>query len=199
MSPAVSYSKRLCGVAIFFFLSDSPLRGFSISLCLSVSVPISFLFVLFYFMMLCFFFFFPLCLCFFRHCGAFLSCQVFGARALSVSSWPSVSDFYIYIFYTFCTLQSSVSLSYISLDFSPLIPISLSNFASRLPYSLFPSCISIPLIKFQYAVSLSLLHSSYSFYCLLCVSYQLSFSPPLLVKREFSLDGYSAPGFLNQW
>lgn len=39
--PAVSYSKPLCRVAIFFFPSRSPLRGFSILLPLSVYVPIS--------------------------------------------------------------------------------------------------------------------------------------------------------------
>lgn len=136
----------------------------------------------------------------FRRCGPFLSCQVCWARAPSLPLFLSLSSrlHHTYVFFSiFITPQSPfVSLSSISIDFySPLSPISLINFVSRLLYSLFPSCISIPLIKSQCAVFSFppiLLLLLFPLLCVFCHLFPLSWS-----KTVFSPDYYGAPGLLN--
>lgn len=176
--PAVSYSKRLCGLAIFFILSRSPLRGFfypspSLSLCPHFFSS---------------FFFISWCSLFSVYASVSSGAVVLFYRAKFVEPGPClclslpgrlhlISVFLLFFHYP--SVSSCLSLIHFHCLFLPVSPISPIVFAYRLFYSLFPSCIPIPLIRSQCAASLSLLYSPLllSFVCF------LPSSLPQLVKK----------------
>lgn len=150
--PAISYSKLLCRVAIFFSLSHEGIFYSALSLSLSTSPFL----VVILFILFCDVPFFALVS--FRRCSPFFIMP-------SLLNQGCLSLHHTYAFLCVFTMPQAPSfLFFISLLLScsnpfplasaPPPPIPLINSVSSLCCSLFPSCISSPLIKSQYSLSL---------------------------------------------
>lgn len=183
VGPAVSYSKRLCGVAIFFFsFSLALLWGDFLFLSLSLSVSPFLLSFFFYFILWCSLFFFFT----FVSSGAvvlfYRAKFVEPGLCLSLSRSHLLAVCISLLYFSLLLFLLSLRLFHSHPHFhwlpSPK-PVSLINFASHLLYSLFLSCISIPLINSQRSVSPSLVYpSSFLLSCVFCHLFS-----PQLVKN----------------
>lgn len=191
--PAVSYSKRLCGLAIFFILSRSPLRGFFILLLLSVCVPIS--------SPLSFLFhdvpFFP---CMPRFLQAlwffFIVPSLLSQSPVFASPFLAVCISFLYFYFSFITPQSPpVSASSISTDsFSPL-----AQFHPSFLPIVFSTASFLPAFQSLWSEASVQLHFPYytpPFYCVLCAFCHL-LSPSLLKSvHTWSLSSFWFPEWM---